>query len=126
VIFGVFRAPGGTIAEENRFRSPVSGSVRLSFTRGTVIRSAFRRSALPPVNRGALAQQVGCPLDVCHVAELPQLLGATRVLEQNAIDIECVKAAAAKIIDRGSYVRDELAERRLVVGRYHLAGFPAL
>jgi hypothetical protein len=36
VIFGVFRAHGGTIAEQNRFRSPVPGSVRLSLTRGTV------------------------------------------------------------------------------------------
>jgi hypothetical protein len=32
VIFGVLRHHGGTIAEENRFRSPVSGSVRLSLT----------------------------------------------------------------------------------------------
>jgi hypothetical protein len=35
VIFGVFRAHGGKIAELNRFRSPVSGSVRLPVTRGT-------------------------------------------------------------------------------------------
>src|SRR5262252_11139037 len=90
------------------------------------IRSALGCSALPPVDRRALAHQVGCPLDVCHVAELPQLFGATRVLEQGAIDFECVQLAAAKIIDRGSYMRDELAERRLVVGRYHLAGFLSL
>ena len=36
VIFGVFRAHGGKIAEENRCRWPVTGSVRLSLTRGTV------------------------------------------------------------------------------------------
>lgn len=34
VIFGVLRAPGGRIAEVNRCRSPVSGSTRLSLTRG--------------------------------------------------------------------------------------------
>src|SRR5215475_9295588 len=90
------------------------------------IRSALGRSALPPVDRGALAHQVGCPLDVCHVAELPQLLGGTGVLEQCAIDFECIQVAAAKIIDRGSNVRDELAERRLVVGGYQLAGLVAL
>jgi hypothetical protein len=28
------------MAQENRFRSPVSGSVRLSFTRGTVTSTA--------------------------------------------------------------------------------------
>jgi hypothetical protein len=31
---GVLRAHGGKIADENRARSPVSGSTRLSFTRG--------------------------------------------------------------------------------------------
>ena len=36
VIFGLLRHHGGKIAEEKRLRSPVSGSVRLSFTRGTV------------------------------------------------------------------------------------------
>ena len=40
VIFGVLRAHGGKIAEENRFRSPVSGSVRLSLTRGAVTSTA--------------------------------------------------------------------------------------
>jgi hypothetical protein len=34
VIFGVLRHQGGRIAEENRQRSPVSGSVRRSLTRG--------------------------------------------------------------------------------------------
>jgi hypothetical protein len=40
VIFGVLRAHGGKIAELNRCRSPVSGSVRLSLTRGTVTSTA--------------------------------------------------------------------------------------
>ncbi|GAA2062927.1 hypothetical protein GCM10009839_87700 [Catenulispora yoronensis] len=35
-IFGVLRAHGGRIAEENRLRSPVNGSTRLSFTRGAL------------------------------------------------------------------------------------------
>src|ERR1035441_8912045 len=34
--WGVLRAHGGRIAEENRIRCPVPGSVRLSFTRGAV------------------------------------------------------------------------------------------
>jgi hypothetical protein len=49
VIFGIFRAHDGTIAEENRFRSPVSGSVRLSLTRGTVTSIA---PALVKISRG--------------------------------------------------------------------------
>ena len=40
VIFGVLRAHGGKIAEENRCRSPVAASVRLSLTRGTVTSTA--------------------------------------------------------------------------------------
>jgi hypothetical protein len=49
VIFGVLRHHGGKIAEENRFRSPVSGSVRLSLTRGTVTSTA---PALVRISRG--------------------------------------------------------------------------
>jgi hypothetical protein len=45
----VFRAHGGKIAEENRFRSPVSGSVRLSLTRRTVTSTA---PALVSTSRG--------------------------------------------------------------------------
>jgi hypothetical protein len=36
VTFGVLRAQAGKTAEANRCRSPVTGSVRLSFTRGAV------------------------------------------------------------------------------------------
>jgi hypothetical protein len=40
VIFGVFRAQGGKIAEENRRRWPVSGSTRRSLTRGATTSTA--------------------------------------------------------------------------------------
>jgi len=40
---------GGKIVEENRFRSPVTGSVRLSLTRGTVTSTA---PALVSISRG--------------------------------------------------------------------------
>jgi hypothetical protein len=40
VTLGVFRHHGGKIADENRIRSPVTGSARLSFTRGTVTATA--------------------------------------------------------------------------------------
>jgi hypothetical protein len=36
----VFHAQAGKIAEQNRFRSPVTGSARLSLTRGTVTSTA--------------------------------------------------------------------------------------
>jgi len=39
-IFGVLRAHGGKIDEQNRCRSPVSGSTRLSLTRGAVTSTA--------------------------------------------------------------------------------------
>src|SRR6185436_18304370 len=40
VIFGVLRHHGGRIAEANRARSPVSGSVRRSLTRGATTSTA--------------------------------------------------------------------------------------
>ena len=49
VTFGVLRAHGGKIAEENRFRSPDAGSVRLSLTRGAVTSTA---PALVSTSRG--------------------------------------------------------------------------
>ena len=49
MIFGVLRHQGGRIAEENRIRSPVSGSVRLSLTRGAVTSTA---PALVSTSRG--------------------------------------------------------------------------
>ena len=53
LICGVLRAHGGKIAELNRIRVPVAGSVRLSFTRGAVTSTApalvstVRGSAVP-------------------------------------------------------------------------------
>ena len=49
MIFGVFRSHFGKIAEENRLRSPVCGSVRLSLTRGTLTSTA---PALVSTSRG--------------------------------------------------------------------------
>jgi hypothetical protein len=40
LIFGVLRHQGGRIAEENLHRSPVSGSVRRSLTRGATTPTA--------------------------------------------------------------------------------------
>ena len=40
LICGVLRAHGGRIAELNRFRPPLAGSVRLSLTRGAVTSTA--------------------------------------------------------------------------------------
>ncbi len=53
VTCGVLRAHGGKTAEENRIRCPLSGSVRLSLTRGAVTSTApalvstVRGSAVP-------------------------------------------------------------------------------
>ncbi len=49
VIFGVFRAQGGRIAEENRQRCPVSASVRRSLIRGAITSTA---PALVSTSRG--------------------------------------------------------------------------
>ena len=49
-IFGVLRAHGGRIAEQNRCRSPVSESMRLSLTRGACTATA---PALVTTSRGS-------------------------------------------------------------------------
>ncbi len=50
VTCGVLRAHGGKIAEENRIRCPLPGSVRLSLTRGAV---TFTAPALVSTVRGS-------------------------------------------------------------------------
>ena len=79
------------------------------------------RPALPPVDRRALVQVVCRDLDISQVAELPELLDGTGVLEQNMVHIERVQLVGTKAIDRLSHVRDELGKRRLVIGRHYLA-----
>jgi len=49
VTFGVVRHQGGRIAEENRHRSPVCGSIRRSLTRGATTSTA---PALVSTSRG--------------------------------------------------------------------------
>ena len=58
-IFGVLRAHGGRIAEENRCRSPVAGSVRLSLTRGAVTSIAPAWSAPPGSGESRRAPPAG-------------------------------------------------------------------
>ena len=70
MIFGVLRHQGGRIAEENRRRSPVSGSVRRSLTRGATTSTA---PALVSTSRGwwePLRTTSRRPLLVALVGEL--------------------------------------------------------
>ena len=71
-------------------------------------------------------QLARCELDVADVAELPEFLRSTGVLEQHLVDIDGLKFAAAESVNRLSYVRDEFGELRFVVGRHRLACLPTL
>jgi hypothetical protein len=65
------------------------------------------RWLLPDQRRGELH------LDV--IAELPQLLGRARVLEQNAVELEGVELAGAVAIDSLADAGDEVAQLGFVV-----------
>ncbi len=60
-------------------------------------------------------------LDIARVAEFPELSGSTGVLKQRSVDVERVQFAVAEAVSCLGYVRDELSELRLVVGRHHPA-----
>ena len=45
----------------------------------------------------------------------------SRVLEQDPVDVGGIEFAAAELINRLGYVRDEFGELRLVIGRHHRA-----
>ena len=68
VIFGVLRHQGGRIAEENRQRSPVSGSMRRSLTRGATTSTA-------PADGQHLAGLVGAVAHHQPAAVLVALVG---------------------------------------------------
>ena len=65
-------------------------------------------------------------LDVTQVAELPELLGSTGVLEQHLVDGERIHFAVAVVVGCLGDVCDEFDELRLVVARHILACLPTL
>jgi hypothetical protein len=104
----VLRAHGGKIAELNRIRSPVSGSARLSFTRGAETSTApapvstVRGSAVP------LRTTIRRPFSSRTSANWPQRLGQhlPSALAHDLIDQRRLPSR-----QRGRHVRDYCEHR---------------
>lgn len=71
-----------------------------------------------------LGNDAGDDLDIAQVAELPQLLGGTRVLEGDLVDVEGIHVAGSVAIDRVRQVFDKFAELLFVVRGDPLASRP--
>ena len=70
--------------------------------------SSLRRSPFPPVGRCPLGNYLRGEHDVGEVAELPQFVRGTAVLEDHLIGSERVQIAGAKAIQRFPYTPDKL------------------
>ena len=79
------------------------------------------RAPFPPVVRCTLADQVRGEHDVGEVAELPEFLRRTAVLEHDLVGFESIEFAGAKAVNGVAYVTDEFGQPRLVVRRNRLA-----
>ena len=63
-------------------------------------------------------------LDVTQVAELPELLGSTGVLEQHLVDGERMQFAVSVAVGCLGDVGNKFNELRLVIARHILACLP--
>jgi hypothetical protein len=83
-------------------------------------------ATVPPVDRRLVVYLARGELDLAHVAELPELLRRTGVLEQHLIDVERVQLPASEEFDRIGHVLHKIPEPSLVVRRNCLACLPTL
>jgi hypothetical protein len=76
-----------------------------------------RRRLRPPVRRWMVSNQTGGQLRVSQVAELPQLLRGTAVLEHDLVHLENIDLTETKSIQSSAHVLDELGQIGLVILR---------
>lgn len=67
----------------------------------------LRSTAFPPVDRGKLADHFRGENEVSEVAELPEFLRGTAVLENDLVGFEGVEFAGAKAVNGFAYTADE-------------------
>ena len=93
-------------------------------TRGTS--PSPTRPAIPPVAGRFIPDDSRGDLNLTHVAELPEFLGRSRVLEDHLVDFERVDLTRLKAFDGRPDATDELAELLLVIGSDGLASGPTI
>jgi len=85
-----------------------------------------RRSTLPPDGWCLVTNQTRSELDVGKVAELPELLRGTAVLEDDLVGLEGIELAGTKAVNSLAHTLDKLDQTSLVIRRHNLARSPAL
>ena len=89
--------------------------------------SPFSRSSpFPPVVGWLLEDHRRCDLHVKVVAELPQLLGRSRVLEESTIDLEGIQFTGPVSIDSLPDASNQRSQLCAVIVRNHLTRSPSL
>jgi len=75
-------------------------------------------AALPPVDRRPLTHELRGELGIAQVAELPELLGGPRVMEQDPVDVERIDLAITEAVDRCAHALYQHRQLGLVVRRH--------
>jgi hypothetical protein len=78
-------------------------------------------AAFPPVDGRTATNQAGGELDVRSVAELPELLRRTAVLEDDLVNLEGIELTGTKAVDSLPYTLDKFSQLGLVILRNGLA-----
>ena len=92
---------------------------------GPLSLSLSGRSAFPPVRWWLVSNHGRCNLYLEVVAELPQFLRRTGVLEENSIDFERLEFAGAVSIDGGAHTVNKFTKLSVVVSRDYQARRPS-
>jgi hypothetical protein len=98
--------PGGEVREEGE---DVDGGERRSLCTAPGASPRPTRPALPPAAERLVPNHPRRNLDVSEVAELPEFLRRSRVLEEQLVDFERVEFSSPEAFDRPFHVTDKLA-----------------
>jgi hypothetical protein len=101
------------------------GRDAIAFRTG-LISPAPAHPEIPPVAGRFVTDDSRCVLNVPHVAEFPELLRGSGVLEDDFVDFERVDVTRLEPMDGQLDAPDELTELLLVVGRDRLACSPTI
>jgi len=82
------------------------------------------RTQVPPVGRYTVIDHACGDLDVGKVAELPELLRGTAVLEDDPVGVQGIDLAGAEPVKSLAHTLDKFGLTSLVICRNHLACDP--
>jgi len=83
--------------------------------------SSFWRTQVPPVGRYTVTNHACGDLDVGKVAELPELLRGTAVLEDDPVGVKGIELAGAEPVNSLAHTLDKSGQTSLVICHNRLA-----